>query len=194
MISTCISAMVSFIPNLHISKSLTNSGMNDVLPKPFTKDGMLRALEKHLPQFRKPATTFPHQQQIHASAFPQAHPAQAPLGLNMSQLSAPQSLKDDTSPGKSPATASSWHSPSQLPGPSPIGAPPGFMQQQQQQQPIMREGYMPAGAHGGAAFSSMPPRTQPHRRGMSDMSGVSEEGADLKRQRMFPPGQGGFAQ
>jgi len=173
--------------------------MNDVLPKPFTKDGMLRALEKHLPQFRKGSAPFPHQQQIHAPPFPQSHPSQPPLGLNMSQLSAPQSLKDDTSPGKSPATATSWQSPNQLPGQSPIGAPTGFMQQQQQQQqqpPIMREGYMPAGAHGGPGFQqAMPPRAQPHRRGMSDMGGVAEEGADLKRQRMFPPqGQSGFAQ
>jgi len=55
---------------------------------------------------------------------------------------------------------------------------------------------MPAGAHGGQGFpQGMAPRAQPHRRGMSDMSGVPEENADLKRQRMFPPsGQGGFAQ
>ena len=30
-----------------------HTGMNDVLPKPFTKEGMLRSLEKHLQQFKR---------------------------------------------------------------------------------------------------------------------------------------------
>lgn len=181
-----------------------SKGMNDVLPKPFTKDGMLRALEKHLPQFRKESQSqFPHplqQQQQQQPTFPQ--PGQhAPLNLNMAQLTAPQPLKDDiTSPVKSsPATA--WHSPSQLTGP----ASAGFMQH--------------PGAGGGVRDAYLPPGFQPqpqpgmsgvgvggvnlgnarqgHRRGMSDMSpagGAPVEESDLKRQRMFPPGPGGFPQ
>ena len=30
--------------------------MNDVLPKPFTKEGLLHMLEKHLPHLKKPVS------------------------------------------------------------------------------------------------------------------------------------------
>ena len=193
--------MVSF-RCLQWFSALTKAGMNDVLPKPFTKDGMLRALEKHLPQFKK-TTTFStgHPQpagyvsanQISAGAN-QTHP---PLGLNMGQLSASQSLKDETSPGKSPATASSsWHSPSQIPNQSPIGTgPANYMQQ-----PSMRES--PYGMAPQPGFQAGPnqvmaaPRSQPHRRVVSDISGgpPPEEHPDTKRQRMYPTVPGNFAQ
>jgi len=72
--------------------------MNDVLPKPFTKGGMLRTLEKHLPQFKKnaqfPPSSMPHAGFVTLGAI---HP---PLGLNVGQLSAAQSLKEESSPGK----------------------------------------------------------------------------------------------
>ncbi|KAG9245846.1 heat shock transcription factor 2 [Calycina marina] len=163
----------------------TAIGMNDVLPKPFTRDGMKRALEKHLPQFRiivDPIPGMAHPVQTNQFAQSHLHQSHTPLGLNVGQLSASQSLKDETSPGKSPAAASSWHSPSQLPGPSPIGGAPAFMQHQSP------ASYMSA----DPSFSGMPPRGQhpQHRRVLSDMSGPSEENPDLKRQRMYP-GPGG---
>lgn len=175
-------------------------GMNDVLPKPFTREGMLKALEKHLPQFKKNAPYPPQQAQMtHPGGFvtPTSHP---PLGLNMAQLSAAQSLKDETSPGKSPATASSWHSPNQMPGPSPVGpSPGGYMQQNM---PDNRQYNMtPTHPHPQSGFP--PPSGQPmggprppqqHRRVMSDMTGgAPDDHPDQKRQRMYPP-PGGFAQ
>jgi osomolarity two-component system response regulator SKN7 len=175
--------------------------MNDVLPKPFTKDGMLRCLEKHLPQFKKNAQ-FPNQGQMqHPGGFVTPNATQAPLGLNMGQLSATHSLKDETSPGKSPQTATSWHSPNQLPGQSPIGnAPQNYMQQPMgdNRQYTMT----PTHPHPQSAYpppQNAPlgaPRGTPHRRVMSDMTGGA--GADdhpEKRQRtMYPPPQGGFPQ
>jgi osomolarity two-component system response regulator SKN7 len=173
--------------------------MNDVLPKPFTKEGMLRALEKHLPQFKKNAQFPVSQSMPHPGGFTtpvQSHP---PLGLNMGQLSAAQSLKDENSPGKSPATASSWHSPNQLPGQSPLGGPPtNFMQQPGMQQPgpfamapIQQAGFPPSNPPLSA------PRVQQHRRVMSDMTAgpPPDEHAD-KRQRtaMYPPAPGNFPQ
>lgn len=167
--------------------------MNDVLPKPFTKDGMLRALEKHLPQLKK-ATAFPSSTQLpHPGGFVIANSSHQPLGLNLGQLSAAQSLKDETSPGKSPATASSWHSPSRMPSQSPLGTGPGpgsFMQHSLQENrpyvmnqthPHPQTGY--PGLPNPAMGTSRPPT---HRRVLSDMSGGpgSDEHPD-KRQRMY---------
>jgi len=174
-----------------IAKFVT--GMNDVLPKPFTKEGMLRALEKHLPGFKKNAQPqFPPSSMAHAGGF--VAPPHAPLGLNMGQLSATQSLKEESSPGKSPATATSWHSPNQLPGASPIGAPQGYMQQ-----PIgdnRAYAMTPTHPHPQPGFQAPPnqvmggPRTAPHR--MSDMAGAPDDHPE-KRQRMaYPPPQGNF--
>lgn len=180
--------------------------MNDVLPKPFTKEGMLKSLQKHLPSFLKTANPqFPNSAQIpQAIGFStpnnSSHP---PLGLNMGQLSATQSLKDETSPGKSPATIASWHSPNTIPGPSPVGnAPAGYhmqpmrenpytmtpthpTQQQPNYPPPQNSPLGPGPARGGA----------PHRRVMSDMTagGVPDE-HDVKRQRMYPPPPAGYSQ
>jgi osomolarity two-component system response regulator SKN7 len=175
--------------------------MNDVLPKPFTKDGMLRALEKHLPQFKKSA-------QFAAGQMPPGYVSASqlstvgnqvhqPLGLNMGQLSATQSLKDDASPGKSPATASSWHSPSQLPNQSPIGAAPAnYMQTAMRESPYAMAPMSSQPGFPGGPNPGMPgPRAQPHRRVVSDISGGQpDEHPDSKRQRMFPPGQVNFPQ
>mgnify|MGYP003662669349 CR=1 FL=1 len=172
--------------------------MNDVLPKPFTKEGMLRALEKHLSQFKKnapfPPTGGPPMG--HPGGFVTPNPGQAPLGLNMGQLSATQSLKDESSPGKSPVTASSWHSPSQLPGPSPIGnTPGGYMQPMGDNRQYTMT---PTHPHPQAGFAPPPnpqmgtPRTGAHRRVISDMNGGPQDEHSDKRQRMYPPS--GFPQ
>jgi len=173
--------------------------MNDVLPKPFTKEGMLRALEKHLPQFKKTAQ-FPNSAPMsHPSGFVTPNQSHAPLGLNMGQLSSAQSLKDESSPGKSPATASSWQSPNQLPGQSPLGnAPANYMQQpmrdnsQYTMTPTHPQGgFTPQNAPMGAS------RGQTHRRVMSDMTGPPQPDENPeKRQRtaMYPPAPGNFVQ
>src|SRR5947209_3559839 len=78
--------------------------MNDVLPKPFTKEGLLHMLEKHLGHLKK-----------------------QPLGMDpmapgpvqaFVQNSGRHSLKDEDSPAKSPATISTWNSPAQITGAS----------------------------------------------------------------------------
>jgi osomolarity two-component system response regulator SKN7 len=155
---------------------------------------MLKALVKNLPLFLKDAQP-PSQSQYQSqpqlphpgAAFSTPNPRQAPLGLSMGQMSAPQSIKDETSPGKSPATASSWHSPNQIPGQSPIAnGPVGFMQQQP-----MRD------HHYGAMTSTHPPsqtgfppppntplgppRGPPHKRVMSEMTAGPDEHPDSRR-------------
>jgi osomolarity two-component system response regulator SKN7 len=171
-------------------------GMNDVLPKPFTKEGMLRALEKHLAPFKK-SPHFASQPMPHPGNFVTGNQTHAPLGLNMAPLST-ASLKEEPSPGKSPATASSWQSPSQLTGTSPIGTAQGVYMQP------MRD----AGPFSMTPTNTQPPsqfptqnnlmggvRTAPqHRRVLSDMAGGPSlpEPAE-KRPRMYPP-QGNFGQ
>ncbi|TVY41133.1 Transcription factor [Lachnellula occidentalis] len=177
-------------------------GMNDVLPKPFTKEGMLKSLQKHLASFLKGAQ-FPNSAPMpHPGGFAPQNAPHPPLGLNMAQLSAGQSLKDETSSGKSPATAGPWHSPNQMPGHSPAGPPPGYMQAPMRDNPYPMT---PTHAHPQSGYQLPPnqigqPRGTPqHRRVMSDMSGgPPDEHPEVKRQRMFPPpppgSQGGFQQ
>ncbi|TAQ89847.1 hypothetical protein B7494_g1806 [Chlorociboria aeruginascens] len=173
-------------------------GMNAVLPKPFTKEGMLRALEKHLSRFKQ-QTPYPNTAPMpHPGGF--VTPNQPPLGLNMGQLSSTQSIKEESSPGKSPATASSWHSPSQLPGTSPVVSNPSgssYMQPMRDSGPYSMAPSLPHPPGGYPAPN--PPlgasRAGPHRRVLSDMTGgsVLEEHVD-KRQRMYPSNQGNFSQ
>lgn len=182
--------------------------MNDVLPKPFTKEGMLKALQKHLPGFLKEAQGQPHPQYQNqpqlahpAGGFPTPGATQPPLGLNMGQLSGGVSIKDENSPGKSPATATSWHSPNQMPGQSPVGnGPVGYMQQQPMQQAMRDHHYgamTPTHPHPQAGYPPQPntplgpPRGPPHKRVMSDMSSAPQEQGDNRR-RMYTQNPGDY--
>lgn len=160
---------------------------------------MLKALEKHLPQFKKSAQFQNPAPMPHATGFVTPSQTNAQLGLNMSQLSATQPLKDESSPGKSPVTASSWHSPNQLPGQSPLSsAPAAYMGQP------MRDNsqYTMTPTHQQTGFQPQnpamsAPRGQQHRRVMSDMTGPPQQDEHPeKRQRtaMYPPAPGSFAQ
>ena len=199
MILTCISDMVSLQQYKMFSPILSFVGMNDVLPKPFTKEGMLRFLEKHLPAFKKsapPSATQQFQnppQMPHPGGFVTPSQTHAPLGLNIGQMSANQALKDE-SPGKSPATASSWHSPNQLPGASPVGTGPGpgtYMQPMSNSGPYnLTPTHAPPPNFPPGAVLGAPRGGPSHRRVMSEMggpSGPSDEHPE-KRQRMYPPG------
>jgi osomolarity two-component system response regulator SKN7 len=88
---------------VRVSSVLTCAGMNDVLPKPFTKEGLLHVLGKHLGHLKKP------------SAQIDGMPAPPPI------VTTRQVLKEEESPAKSPATTSNWNSPNQVPGVSPVG-------------------------------------------------------------------------
>lgn len=162
--------------------------MNDVLPKPFTKEGMLRTLEKHLFQFKKGYIN-PSSGQ-HTGVFAAPNSSSAPMSLNMT-LSNSHSLKDESSPGRSPA--SSWHSPGQV-GQSPVTSNSGTFL------PSMSGGgsypLTPTHQHGSFApvNAPMPGSRPPQRRVVSDMSDIAnQEDHPEKRQRMYPP-QTGYSQ
>ena len=159
--------------------------MNDVLPKPFTKEGLVSMLEKHLGHLKKPQP-----------GMPVDSIASSVQGLG--PASARQSLKEEDSPSKSPTTASNWNSPNQIPGVSPVGS-------------SITDEYMSAvGGHPGAYGVShiqggIPYNTagqvpmgarqahqQQHRRQISDISGGEEMAGNAKRQHMYPSmgGQG----
>lgn len=162
-----------------------------MLPKPFTKEGMLRTLEKHLGHLKR--TTY---QQPSGFATPVG--ANPPINLGLAHMSAASAVKDVPSPGKSPA--SSWNSPSQLPGTSP-NANPEYIN-------AMRGAgsYNIAGGHPLSGYQTPTPgmgapraqmqqqHPQQHRRVVSDMSGGPEDRDHNKRQRIYPPPNGGYVQ
>lgn len=161
---------------------------------------MQRTLEKHLEHMRKPdwyAT--PAQPVPQPPSFVQSGSSNH-LGINMTHIAASQSLKKDSSPGNSPA--SSWHSPSQIAGQSPIGNP-----QDSYMHPLRSSGQYqmaPAGPPSHVYASPTPAIGGPigvpragqgaHRRVISDMSGGQDDAMDPKRQRMYPTSQSGFPQ
>lgn len=164
---------------------LTELGMNDVLPKPFTKEGLLHMLEKHLVHLKKPMT------QVEGMAAPQ------PV-----QIARQLVLKEEDSPAKSPATVSNWNSPSQLPGVSPVGSNvTEEFAQAMQGPPIPHSGAYGVNAlQGTVGYNNMPqiqlqarqqqqqqPLPPGHRRQISDISGGDDMTNPAKRQQMFAP-------
>lgn len=97
--------------------------MNDVLAKPFTKEGMVRILKKHLPYLLKnPPQPGSGEDLGHMSGSgpPAGYVNPGAMGA-MNAMQAQQSLsaisggggvKFETTPIQSPATSTSWHSPS----------------------------------------------------------------------------------
>lgn len=162
--------------------------MNDVLPKPFTKEGLLHMLEKHLVHLKKPMPQ--------SEGMPAPQPVQVPRQLL---------LKEEDSPAKSPATISNWNSPNQLPGVSPVGSNvtdeyAHAMQNQQVQHPgaygVNNMPTNPMQANVGYNTSPqlhMQARQQAgtlpggHRRQISDISGGDDMNNPAKRQQMYPP-------
>ena len=144
-------------------------GMNDVLPKPFTKEGLMSLLNKYLGHLKKgqPALEVP------------SGPA------SLANQSGRQSVKDEDSPGKSPAVSlhNSWHSPANMSVVSPVAS-------------TMSESYMNSGGYGMDGgmpqYSSGPqtplsarPAQQNHRRQISEISGGAEYSSDPKRQQVY---------
>lgn len=158
--------------------------MNDVLPKPFTKEGLLAMLDKHLSHLKKQA------------------PGIDPMGAPPAPLAkANRSLKSEDSPAASPATVSNWNSPNNFSGVSPVSnqADDGNMYSSASsagpspysvQQVLPHSGmYHPPPRGGLMGAPSSQPGLPPHRRGISDISGGSAEMGDVKRQHMYgaPP-------
>ncbi|KAI9820861.1 MAG: kinase-regulated stress-responsive transcription factor skn7 [Thelocarpon impressellum] len=171
--STPIIAMTSNIRSDDISMYFQH-GMNDVLPKPFTKEGLLTMLEKHLGHLKVQKDIEPIQPQ------PISHGSVRPP------------IKDETSPLRSPAT-SNWHSPSQMPGVSPTshGINDEYLNALRgsaaynMEAPMQQDGM----AFHSAGQAMAAPRQGAHRRQISDISAGDEVTNEAKRQRMFatPP-------
>jgi len=182
--NTPIIAMTSNIRSDDISMYFQH-GMNDVLPKPFTKEGLVSMLEKHLGHLKKSNQGMEHM------APPSVIPA-----------SAKQSIKSDDSPATSPATVT-WNSPAHVPGIPPPGGPEDFaggITQIPAGAYQMQGGPSPqamtfAGSPQGPMRQNFPGAPQAHRRHLSEISGgAGDMGPDLKRQQMYahagPPQMG----
>jgi osomolarity two-component system response regulator SKN7 len=144
--------------------------MDDVLPKPFTRKSLLDMLEKHL---------------VHLKTIPQGMETSQPTATvtMAAQTSATHSVKEDSSPGQSPAPSmNNWQSPGQF---------QGLLQQVQPQ-------YVPATAapaayavdQNGVQYPAPPvaltaAARPPQRRQISELSGAADNSNFAKRPRMY---------
>lgn len=141
-------------------------------------------LEKHLAHLKKPG---------HGGMDPMIPPQVHALNSG----SARQSMKDEESPAKSPATTSNWNSPNQVPGVSPVASSTTdeYMTGPQSHhglyavQSHMASNQMVAG-YNTTSQLQMQQRHGNHRRQISDISGGADDGAHTpKRQQIsyVPP-------
>ncbi|KKK27259.1 stress response regulator/HFS transcription factor [Aspergillus rambellii] len=157
-------------------------GMDDVLPKPFTRKSLLDMLEKHL---------------VHLKTMSQGMEApQPPTAVTMAaQSSAAQSVKEDSSPGQSPATSmNTWQSPGQFQGMATV--PATLQQVPGQYVPTNPAAAAYAVDQNGVQYPAPPavalaaagPRPQP-RRQVSEIANAAENPNLAKRPRMYahPP-------
>lgn len=148
-------------------------GMDDVLPKPFTRKSLLDMLEKHLIHMKKSSGMDP--------------PPTAGVNPSLTTQSSNHSVRDDMSQGASPAgSTGTWNSPSQYSGVSPIAGSitmpysTNYMEnnnaayQSQPHTPIVSRGAMQAAQAAG------PPSAQ--RRGPADIA--PQDMGQVKRQRI----------
>ncbi|KAL1881164.1 hypothetical protein VTK73DRAFT_4611 [Phialemonium thermophilum] len=176
-------------------------GMNDVLAKPFTKDGMVRILKKHLPYLLKnpppPGSTGDDMGQ--AGAQQNSNSQYNSAGMSMGQMAAPaamssagQQLKFEGTPIQSPATTSSWHSPSQMSHTSPAIDSSGYMTGVGNGQNMMlNPGGTQRSQYGNQVVTQVGTPTMGR---MSDGMGGMADDRPEKRQRLYAPQQGGYAQ
>lgn len=150
-----------------------NWSLNDVLAKPFTKDGMLRILRKHVSHLLKNP---PQEELVVGAGGPMQTALGVPPGMN------PQ-VRVDT-PSQSPATTTSWQSPGQIHQQSPHVATiePGYMANPQQM-------VMP----GSAQRANFPPQGLPPGMQMRVPDGMAGDDRPEKRQRLYAP-QAGYTQ
>jgi osomolarity two-component system response regulator SKN7 len=160
-------------------------GMDDVLPKPFTRKSLLDMLEKHLTHLKTNALGI--------------EPApQSAITPSVAQSSTSHSVVDGSSPGQSPAgSLGNWQSPGQFNGVSPIHT--NLHNQyatMQNHSPYLEQSgpnsnfHSPQtpGSNSRMASQQHPP---PHRRQISDMTGGPEMEGFNKRQRIHPPSMAG---
>jgi osomolarity two-component system, response regulator SKN7 len=155
--------------------------MNDVLPKPFTKEGLLAMLEKHLDTLKRGDST------LEPLGQSTAQPAQS---LIPHIGSGRQSIKEEESPAKSPATTSTWNSPNQITGVSPVTSShtDDYMNVVQGHPAAYGLAYTsPQHLHAPQMQMQGPLAEQGHRRQHSDISGGAETAGDGKRQQIYAP-------
>ena len=144
--------------------------MNDVLPKPFTKEGLISLLDKHLGHMKK-------------------NSGHMDMG-NDHLANNRHSLKEEDSPGRSPATLSThWNSPSNMSGVSPsaqsmpdeyVNSLRGHHNSYNMEMPYSAGPHTPGGQR-------IPP--PPHRRHISDITGGEDSSGNVKRHQAYGPAQ-----
>ncbi|KAL4811135.1 HSF-type DNA-binding-domain-containing protein [Aspergillus unguis] len=155
-------------------------GMDDVLPKPFTRKSLLEMLEKHLVHLK----TVSQGVEGHQAITPATIPGQSSAAQSVT-------IKEDSSPSQSPAAAmTAWQSPNQFQPMTPV---PASMQGQYVAAPAAAPAYTidqngvqypapPTVAMGPAGHAR--PQARRH---ISDLSNGAENPNLAKRQRMYPP-------
>lgn len=174
MTSRCTSNMVRLLLSARGPIVLTAAGMNDVLPKPFTKEGLLNMLEKHLSHLKKQA------------------PGLDPMGAPPAPMSrATRSLKTEDSPATSPATTNNWDSPNNMSGVSPASnhAETPNMYGMSSGATTYAPGMQPAPMYNMAPMGvPRQPQPPPQRRNINEISGGAPDyGGEAKRQQMYAP-------
>ncbi len=175
--------------------------MNDVLAKPFTKEGMVRILKKHLPYLLKnpppPGSSGDDMSQSAGVAGAQGYGNSTGMGMvpmsagsNISAMSG--GVKFQTTPIQSPATTASWHSPGgQMPHASPNMDGGKYRD----------SNYMAAAVNGGGSMVLAPggqqrqnypggppqPMANHPMRGLPE--GIASDDRPEKRQRLYGPAQ-----
>lgn len=151
-------------------------GMDDVLPKPFTRKSLLDMLEKHL---------------VHLKNLPAGIDTASGAPMT-AQNSASHSIKEDSTPGQSPAASiNNWQSPGQLQGMSPMHlnvhqVPSQYIPQMTPTAPTFamdQNGVQYPTTQGPMNPAAVQP---PHRRPVSEMSSAPDPVNYAKRQRMYP--------
>jgi osomolarity two-component system response regulator SKN7 len=160
-------------------------GMDDVLPKPFTRKSLLDMLEKHLMHLK-------------ANALGIEPAPQSAVTPSVTQSSTSHSVADGSSPGQSPAgSLANWQSPGQFNGVSPIHT---NMHNQyatmQNHSPYLDQSGQNSSFHSPQTpgnNSRVPSQQHPpsHRRHISEMGGGPEMEGFSKRQRIHPPSMTG---
>lgn len=152
-------------------------GMDDVLPKPFTRKSLLDMLEKHLMHLKKAPMVG-----MEPPGVPQQI-APPPGSIAHSHTSATQSLQENLSAATSPTGSSgTWNSPggqAQYQGVTQYGPP--------QAQYVDANGHPSAFHSPSTPVGGHTPGQQVHRRGPSEISGggLQDGGSASKRQRMM---------
>ncbi|KAI1497287.1 HSF-type DNA-binding-domain-containing protein [Biscogniauxia marginata] len=172
-------------------------GMRDVLAKPFTKEGMIGKLRKHLVNMLRNPPPEAMMDPMYPNGgsgqppTPGPYPNQGVGGLGpLSATSSGPVGKFDTTPIHSPATSSSWHSPSQMPHASPTMGQDqgGYLAAGSGSQMVLTPGGTQKPQYANAMMQQM---GGPQR--MPDGMQQRQDGPPEKRQRLYGP-QGNYNQ